>query len=524
LEIALGHRKKGRGDASAVDEAGMAEADGAGDASPSEEFELKLEVDPADLAALLAASPLGSDEAVGREQDSVYFDTPEQSLRKAGFSLRVRTIGDKRIQTMKAESAVAAGLFVRPEWEREIVGAEPTLDDDASPLRGLVPNSDLDRLEPVFHVKVVRTIALVTRGDAIIEVVLDRGDILAGDRSDRVHEVELELKRGPPGALFSLARELDQSAPMRLGVLTKSERGYRLGSAAPDKPLKTSALELRIGMTTAAGFRAIVGACLRQYRLNEAILVRSGSAGALHQARVALRRLRSALSTFKGVVRDDRYDQIRAELRWLAAELGHARNLDVLLERVSDKNAAKPLRAARKKAYAAVQTALASDRARALMLDLSEWTAIGAWSWSAAGTEARAQPIEQFAASALEEHRRRLKRLGRKLDEEGDEERHEARIEGKKLRYATEFFASLFPGKKATRRYRAFYDALEELQAHLGDLNDLATAMVVLAELDLVGTPTADALQPDLSKRGPLLDQAGDAYATLMDSKRFWRR
>jgi CHAD domain-containing protein len=186
---------------------------------------------------------------------------------------------------------------------------------------------------------------------------------------------------------------------------------------------------------------------------------------------VALRRLRSALSTFKGVVRDDRYDQIRAELRWIAAELGHARNLDVLLERVSYKDAAKPLRAARKKAYAAVQTALASDRARASMLDLSEWTAIGTWSWSAAGTEARAQPIEQFAASALEKHRRRLKRLGRELDEVGDEERHEARIEGKKLRYATEFFASLFRGKKATRRYRAFYDALEELQAHLGDLD-----------------------------------------------------
>jgi triphosphatase len=275
LEIALGKRKKGRGAASAMGEAEMGGADGAGDTYSSEEFELKLEVDPADLAALLAASPLGSDEAVDREQDSVYCDTPDRSLRKAGFSLRVRTIGDRRIQTMKAESAAAAGLFVRPEWEREIDGVEPTLDDDASPLRRSIPGCDVDRLEPIFHVKVVRTVALATRGDAVIEVVLDRGDILAGDRSDRVHEVELELKRGPPGALFSLARELDQSAPMRLGVLTKSERGYRLGSAAPDKPVKTSALELRIGMTTAAGFRAIVGACLRQYRLNEAILVRS---------------------------------------------------------------------------------------------------------------------------------------------------------------------------------------------------------------------------------------------------------
>ncbi|WP_260600242.1 CHAD domain-containing protein [Sphingomonas endolithica] len=500
-----------------------ANANGFESIPPSEEFELKLEVDPANLAALLGASPLGSDEAVDREQDSVYFDTPEQFLRKAGFSLRVRTVGDNRIQTMKAESAAAAGLFVRPEWERVIDGAEPTLDDDASPLRSLIPHAELDRLEPVFQVKVVRTVALVSREDAIIEVVLDRGQILAGDRSDRVHEIELELKGGAPAALFSLARELDQSAPMRLGVLTKSQRGYRLASTAPDKPVKTSPLELQVGMSTAAGFQAIVGACMRQFRLNEAILVRTGSAGALHQARVALRRLRSALSTFKGVVRDERYDNIRAELRWIAAELGQARNLDVLLERVSGKEAAKPLRAARKKAYAAVQTALASDRLRALMLDVSEWTAMGPWSSNAAHTKARAQPIEQFAADALEKHRRRLKRLGRKLDKVGDEERHEARIEAKKLRYATEFFASLFQGKKATRRHRGFHDALEKLQAHLGDLNDLATATAVLAELNLIGTPTADALRPDLTLHGPLLEHSVYAYAELMDSKRFWR-
>lgn len=495
-------------------------ANGQSGVGPAEEFELKLEIEPASVDALLAAGPLRVAEAIDRDQESVYFDTPAQALHEAGFSLRVRTIGGTYIQTTKAESS-AAGLFVRPEWECAIDGVAPVLDD--TPLRGLIADAELDRLEAVFHLKVVRKTLLVEWEDSTIEVVLDRGEIVAGDRSDAVHEIELELKRGDPAALFALAREIDRLAPVRLGVLTKSERGYRLGGAAPDKPVKTGPLDLTHGATTAAGFQAVVGACVRQFRLNEAILTGTGNAGALHQARVALRRLRSALSTFKRVVQDDRYDHLRAELRWIAALLGQARNLDVLLERVPGKTAARPLRLAQTKAYAAVHAALTSPRLRALMLDLSEWTAIGPWVSDPATVEAREQPIEAFAAIALEKHRRRLKRRGRKLDKVSDEKRHAARIEAKKLRYATEFFASLFPGKKPTRRYRAFHDKLEVLQTHLGDLNDLATAPQILADLHLLDTPVAKVLQPNPTRRDPILELAVEAFDELTDSKRFWR-
>ncbi|MEG3166138.1 CHAD domain-containing protein [Sphingomonas sp. PB2P19] len=492
-----------------------------GGSGAGEEFELKLDVEPASLDALMRSPWLNSDAAVDRAQESVYFDTPDRALNAAGFSLRVRTIGDRHIETVKAEGAAAAGLFVRPEWERTIDRAEPVL--DGSPLRGVIAEAELERIGRAFAVSVMRKTVLVERPGASIELVFDRGTIRAGDRAAPVHEIELELKHGDAAALFAFAREIDETAPVRLGVLTKSERGYRLGTALPDKPAKAAPLALDADATTRAGFQAIVGACLRQFRLNEAILMRTGSGGALHQARVALRRLRSALSTFRHVVDDDRYDPLRIELRWIAAALGEARNLDVLLERIDDDAAAAPLRAAHGRAYADVQTALASARLRHAMLDLSEWTAIGAWLSDPATPDARDQPIAAFAATALERHRRRLKRLGRKLDRVDDAQRHAARIEAKKLRYATEFFAGLFGGKKATRRHKAFSAALETLQTQLGDLNDLATAPQVLADLDLLGTPTAFALQPDLSRRGPLLDRAVDAYDQLMDSKPFWR-
>ena len=80
------------------------------------EVELKLEVDPASIDLLNRASMLATIDAVEHEQTSTYFDTPEQALRKAGLSLRIRKIGTTQMQTVKVESKAAAGLFARPEW------------------------------------------------------------------------------------------------------------------------------------------------------------------------------------------------------------------------------------------------------------------------------------------------------------------------------------------------------------------------------------------------------------------------
>jgi inorganic triphosphatase YgiF len=492
-------------------------------APPQDEFELKLDVASTGIATLLGTAPFNRLDAEDRQQHSVYFDTPDLELRKAGFSLRIRSIGDRRIQTVKACSAAAAGLFVRPEWECDIDGDTPVLSGGETPLQGLIPDAALAQVEPVFRVQVVRRTVLVERDDALVEVVLDRGEVIAKDRSAAIHELELELKTGHPAALFALAREFDALAPVRLGVLSKSDRGYRLGRSAAAKPVKTAPLVLDPATTAKHGLQAIAGACLRQFRLNEAILIDTGEAGALHQARVSLRRLRSALSTFRTIVQDDRFDDLRAELRWIAGMLGEARNIDVLLEKLPGKTAAKPLEEARERAYADVQAALRSDRLRRLMLDLSEWLAIGSWTTDPDRADTRDQPLADFAAKALGKHRRRLKRLGRGMATISDEKRHEARIEAKKLRYATEFFGSLFTSDTSVKRRRSFHKRLAALQSHLGDLNDMATAPIVLAELGLVGTETEAALQPDLSRRGSLIKKAAKAHEALVTGKRFWQ-
>jgi triphosphatase len=479
------------------------------------EIELKLDLDRDDMAALVRDLALSDTPAVEREQRATYFDTPGQDLREAGLSLRVRHANGRHVQTVKAEGSGSAGLFVRPERERDVAGDLPELDHD-DPLRTLVPDAVLAAIRPAFVVEVTRRQWQIAFGGSSVELVADQGAVAAGHRTSPVSEVELELKSGDPAALFAFARELGASLSLRLGVLTKADRGYRLLAGAEDKVAKAAPLVLSPGTTTAQSLAAIVGSCVRQFRLNEDLLRRDARPEALHQARVALRRLRSAMSIYRPVVADGAFARLRDDCRWVAATLGQARDLDVLIAG-SDTATTARLGGHRDSAYASAMEALASERSRWLMIDLTEWAAIGAWRLQPADPAAIAAPVEGFAATTLDRLYRRVKRRGRDLAALGDEERHRVRIDAKKLRYATGFFSGLFAGKKAARRHGRFADALEKLQEHLGELNDLATAPQVLARY---GVTTA-AGSP--GERALLLDKAARAHAALIAAEPFWR-
>ncbi|SNT23369.1 CHAD domain-containing protein, partial [Sphingomonas laterariae] len=117
---------------------------------------------------------------------------------------------------------------------------------------------------------------------------------------------------------------------------------------------------------------------------------------------------------------------------------------------------------------------------------------------------------------------RKVKKGGRDLAHIDDETRHEVRKDAKKLRYASEFFASLFERKRERRRHKRFISALENLQDQLGALNDLATAPQLLKQLGLADDPDAARLLAE-GKREALLEAAVDAHEDLIDMKQFWR-
>lgn len=484
----------------------------------SDEVELKLVLRRED-ARLLQASRLLAGNAKGERQRSIYFDTPDHKLAKAGLTLRIRRAGGRRTQTVKAQNARSAGLFVRPEWERAVPDDRPVI-DDTTPIQALLDKSVAD-IAPLFEIHVERRAWSIREDAAIIDVAIDRGMAVTAERQSPFCEMELELKGGDATALFAFARKLDATIPVRLGILTKAERGYALVEAAVTV-FKAEPVVLERDMTTADAFQHVVRNCLRQFRQNEDLLLAGGSPEAIHQARVALRRLRSAFSIFAAIVDDDVGRRLRDEVRWLATELGDARNLDVLSERALPATLRDQLEAARRAAYGRVDAVLASPRTRTLILDLAQWIESGAWLAATDTREVRRQPAREFAEAAIDRFRRKVKKDGRHVAEVDDQARHKVRRDAKKLRYAADFFASLFEGKHARRRYTRFVVMLEALQDQLGALNDLATAPHLLSRLGLMDERDAATLFYPDSKQA-LLDTAEEAYHAFVDAKHFWR-
>jgi inorganic triphosphatase YgiF len=511
------------------------------------EIELKLGVSPEDMIALQNHPHFAAafrDPAIETLR-SVYFDSDSGILRDHGFTLRVRHSGDKRIQTVKA-----AGYFERSEWEQIINGDEPDLTMVKDTALGPILDNEADNaLKPVFETRIKRTAYQLNGNDADVVMAIDQGKILAAGSSLPVSEIELELKCGNPADLFKIARDILDIIPAHLDFKSKSERGYEMieKAAVAAKPARDP--ELGPGITTGRAFTLVGRACLQHLIANLPAVVER-DANALHQMRVALRRLRAAISIFSTLVGDDRVGAIKSELRWLAQELGPARNLDTLLvevirplqKRLPNERGLVSIRNmfARKrlKSYRQALEAVQSARFRRLVLDTVEWVEIGPWNTSQdALTRARRElPIEVYAAEQLSQRRKKIRRRGARMDSLNPQQLHRLRIQVKKARYATEFFSALFHGRKCAKRCKAIKSSLMQLQNNLGKVNDIVTHKTLFAEIiarpakGLTGEQNhhrayaAGLIIGDQQAHLPeSLDRARKAYLRFDDAKPFWK-
>jgi CHAD domain-containing protein len=261
-------------------------------------------------------------------------------------------------------------------------------------------------------------------------------------------------------------------------------------------------------MSVAEAFETIVHSCLKHYRLNEPLVIRRSKAGALHQARVAMRRLRSAFTLFRPAVEDVEFQHLRHELRWFTAQLGDARDLDVYLARDLEEDERADLIRKREQAYDQVIDAMNSHKFRRLLIDLVGWSAIGAWR----SAKPAQRPIETFANRRLDRLWHSIIAAGRDVTGMSESERHQLRIQTKKMRYAIEFLWALYPHSME----KDFASAVERLQDSLGKLNDMATAKTFGAAVDeswLIGS---------LEERRHLI-AAEDALRDLLRAGPFWR-
>jgi inorganic triphosphatase YgiF len=503
--------------------------------SAAHELELKFEFDRADAGLIEAQPALAASSAPPSERRliSVYFDTDDFALRKAGVTLRVRDTGDRYVQTIK--TANGAELFDRLEWECEIAGRKPDL--EAARKTALEPLQDRqirDALRPIFETRIDRRVYRLGRNGTEIEVALDWGEVATATRYRPVCELELELKRGEPAELFSLARELSASVPLRLGVKTKAERGYALIGEDHDGAERAAPIQLDADMACAEAFRAIAGSCLRQVVANEPAMC-AGDAEALHQMRIGLRRLRAAIKAFADMAVGPEQERIKAELRWVTGALGPARDLDVFAAEVLEPlgktkgeeagfaEAYRAFMVRRAEAHRSAAGSVRSDRFRGILLDVAEWIEVGPWTVDPELTRARERQAKEHAAVLLARLRKQIRRQDQPVKEFKPRQRHKLRIRAKALRYTIEFFASLFPGEKNQSRRKEALAALKELQDGLGALNDLATREALAARSHDLSDHAARLLRSGGDRVDRLLKRAQAAHDRFAKVKSFWK-
>ncbi|HET6520661.1 MAG TPA: CHAD domain-containing protein, partial [Geminicoccaceae bacterium] len=322
-----------------------------------------------------------------------------------------------------------------------------------------------------------------------------------------VCEAELELKAGRPAGLYRLALRLHQDVPLVIETESKAGRGYALAAGLAPGPRRAGDVRLAPEMSARDAFRAVARDCVAQILGSQACALRGEDPEGVHQMRVGLRRLRSALGSFRDHLPGDRRRAFNGELRWLGERLGRVRDLDVFatetlpgelgqrLDEATRDALTQAAGAARAEAQAELRRVLRSPRYTELMLKLLAWIEDG----DGTANETAAPPMIGGAArDILGRRHRSVARPGRRLHRLDAAERHELRKRAKKLRYAAEFFRSLCPD----RPHRRYIKALKGLQEGLGAMNDAAVARRLLAELaERAGLP-ADGVAGD--DGGPL--------------------
>lgn len=475
------------------------------DRQPSE-IELKLSADPSSLKALRNSPALAQKarRGVTRRLESVYYDTPDHRLHERKLAFRVRKKGRKFIQTLKDEGD---GMLRRGEWEAPVKSLQPDLDVLPNPdPRGRIGLVLPGELQPVFASRISRTTRLLNGladdgSPNEIEIAFDDGVVESNGRSEPVAEVELELVQGSPEALYRLALELHELIPLKVEMRSKSARGYALAKGEQPGWSKAKLLKLKPGATVANTMEAVIRNCMDHWLQNEAAAVAGDHPEGVHQMRVGLRRLRSAIGLFSNAIPGGQLGWLKDETKWVANSLGPARDWDVFLasllapvmtarpedERLSTlQRAAK---SARNAGYEQVHASVASPRYTRYLLRLGAW--LEGQGWRNGGesriVEWQDRPIVELADHLLSKRHKAVLKLGKGFADLPTEQRHEVRISLKKLRYATEFFHSLYPAKK----FKPYQKALAGLQDTIGHLNDVAVAGRLMDELTAAARGTA---------------------------------
>ncbi len=440
---------------------------------------IRLSLDPADISALLQ-NPLLATPPKRRRAHQTDFDTPEKSLVGLGLAVEETRVLRKTILTVtqiSGEPHVWSAPTTPGTFDFATLIDTPEIAEQLTQLA--------DALLPIYKIETSQRLWMVQIRSAQIEVILEEGQISTGDgasqRTHRFCEIELRLHQGQSAALYGVARLL--SRLLRLHPISDSlrqrARAFSAGEVA--RPIKARRVKVDAKDSVISVFKQLAWICLNQLQANEGGVFAPNNVEFIHQARVSLRRLRTALKLFGSELPPEFADKWGLAWRDVGEQLGNARNWDVFcteilpdieadLGNVPDVSGLKEFaQVQRDKAHAQTQAWMRGRRYSLTMIAFCEALL--------ALPDRKAERISDFADKALKKRHKRFYRGAKVAHTLTGEERHEVRIDLKKLRYTIDFFESLYPQKQL----QPFLAGLAETQELLGHMNDLVTCETLLA-------------------------------------------
>jgi CHAD domain-containing protein len=454
-------------------------------ADTKREIERKYEATPDTPLPDLTQVP-GVADVVGKgvaELDAVYYDTADLRLAAASLTLRRRTGGTDAGWHLK--------LPVAPGVRDEITA--PLSDDVPDGLAALVrAYARGEELVPVVRLLSSRDVHHLVDADSALLAELSRDAVVAerlhgGDGTAQWDEIEVELADGgDPAFLDAVDKRLRKAKVRAAAAPSKLARALTETGAGPARPSEPP--KARTAGDHVLAYVRDQTAAIIAYDPG----VRRDMPDAVHRMRVATRRLRSALRTYRKVLDRQATQPVIDELKWLAGELGVVRDQEVLAERLHSRVDAVPVTlllgpvAARLRQWS-VAGAAEARRTAVAALDSDRYLAL-LDALDALGADppllkaAAHAPEGVLAKAVLKEYDRLAARMDRALSlpvgEERDLAMHDARKAAKRARYAAEVARPAL-GKAAKR----FGKRMKAVQQVLGDHQDSVVAREALRDL-----------------------------------------
>ncbi len=460
---------------------------------PPHEIELKFQLMPGSESILRARDIFGH-AAQDRHQVTAYYDGPDNLLNTSGLTLRIRQENDGFLQTVKSRDNGIGLANNRKKWEWPVTSGTPHVAHLAAVSElASISGQITGRLAPVIVTDIWRTsCSHVVKGGCAAEASLDIGTVSSGAMSLPIGE--LELKDGDVAALYRLALQLAETAPMRISGESKAARGWSLRNGHGSGAIVLPKPKITKKMSAAAGLRQIIGALLGHLSANIPPTL-SGDPEALRQMRGALRQLRAVFRLFAPLLNPDEIARFTAPLRQFAQTLGTARDWDVFCGQTlpSVKTALPELDwtdlsaladAERTAAHAAVRDAICSPHLTQLILDLAVWSeTCAATPWDI-GAKQLTRHMAKIAPALLETFAAKARQAGRHPGRLSMVALHDFRKALDRLNTAVRFLGSAYP-KSAVTVYRKRSDAGRDI---IGAANDAEVTKALANSLTIGGS------------------------------------